>query len=162
MLLKLLQPARGQTVNPNLTSCIFTRGMSPSWPPKNLLLVWYPAKWVDNLMTSALPWAFWNIAGVLTGNPSSNGAFLHLSDVWRVNKDSWLENGPQMKMLLRMETDDFQPEKCKCTREYIWIRPYWKLSMSIALSCLSELNICKLCMWKMPSEQCSKPCSMKS
>ena len=146
------------------TSCIFTRVicMSPSWLKKKLLLVWYPAKWMDNLMTSLFPAAFWNIVGVLTGNLSPNVAFLHLSDVWRVSKDSWLENGPRMKMLLRIERDDFQPENCKCTREYIWIRPYWNLSTSIALSCLSELNICKLCMWKMPSEQCSKPCSMKS
>ena len=36
------------------------------------------------------------------------------------------------------------------------------LETSIALSCLSELNICKLGMGKVPSMQCSKPCSMKS
>lgn len=146
------------------TSCILTRVicMSPSWLKKTCCLfdtqqngwiIWGPP---------LHPGAFWNIAGVLTGNLSSNVAFLHLSVVCRVNKGSWLENGPRVKILLRMETDDFQPENGTCTREYIWIRPYWNLSTSIASSCLSELNICKLCMWKMPSEQCSKPCSMKS
>ena len=134
--------------------------MSSSWLKQTLLLVWYPAKWMDNLMTSLSIFETWLECQQEICLQMLHFSICLMSGEW--TKIAGWKMDHEWRCFYAWKRDDFQPEKCKCTREYIWIRPYWNLSRSIALSCLSELNICKLCMWKMPSEQCSKPCSMKS